>query len=54
MKRQALRVALSDKVASKQMAILDELSMTEYKTKVFNALVENMKTKVFIAEKPVC
>lgn len=51
MKRQALRVALSDKVASKQMAILDELAMTEYKTKVFNALVDNLKNKVFTADK---
>ena len=51
MKRQALRVALSDKVACKQMAILDELAMTEYKTKVFNALVDNLKSKVFTADK---
>lgn len=45
MKRQALRVALSDKLASKQMAILDDLKMTEYKTKTFSAMVTNLKTK---------
>lgn len=51
MKRQALRVVLSDKVSSKEMAILDELSMTEYKTKVFNNLVESFKSKAFSTEK---
>ncbi len=45
MKRQAVRVVLSDKVASKQIAILEDLKMAEYKTKAFNAVLTNLKTK---------
>lgn len=51
MKRQAMRVALSDKAASKQLAILDDLKMEEYKTKTFAALVANFNKKAFSAEK---
>ncbi len=49
MKRQAVRVVLSDKVASKQFIILDELAMAEYKTKAFAALVKNLKSKALEA-----
>lgn len=51
MKRQALRVALSDKVSSKNLAVLDELVMTDYKTKTFKALAEAVAQKAFSAEK---
>lgn len=51
MKRQAMRVVLSDKVASNAFAILDDLSLTEYKTKIFAEIVENFKKNAFSAEK---
>ncbi len=51
MKRQAMRVVLSDKVSSNNIAILDDLSMTEYKTKAFAGIVENFKKKAFSTEK---
>lgn len=47
MKRQALRVALSDKVSSKQVAIMDEIAMTDYKTKTFKAMIDAVSGKVF-------
>ncbi len=51
MKRQALRIALSDKVASNQFAILDELNFSEYKTKLFDSIVKNINDKAFSAAK---
>ncbi len=50
MKRQAVRVVLSDKVASKQLTIIDELNFAEYKTKTFAAMIEALKAKAFTAK----
>ena len=42
MGRKAMFIALSDKVASKDLALLDKLEMPEYKTKDFISLVSNI------------
>lgn len=47
MKRQAVRVVLSDKVASKQLTIVDELNFSEYKTKNFAAMITALSEKAF-------
>lgn len=51
MKRQALRVALSDKVSSKHCAIMDELVLDNYKTKTFKTIIEAIQSKAFTADK---
>jgi large subunit ribosomal protein L4 len=50
MKRKALCIALSDKVADQSFAILDELNVTEYKTKAFRKIVENLETKALVSK----
>ncbi len=50
MKRKALCVVMSDRAASKQLVILDELGMSEYKTKAFKAVVENLRAKALEAK----
>ncbi len=50
MKRKALCIAISDKVASKQLVILDELGLNEYKTKAFRSIVEALRTKALEAK----
>lgn len=47
MKRQALRVALSDKVSSKNVAIMDEIAMSDYKTKTFKGMIDAVSIKAF-------
>lgn len=47
MKRQALRVVLSDKLSSKRLAVMDEIAMTDYKTKTFKAMIDAVSGKVF-------
>ena len=46
MKQKALFMALSDKVSSGTMVILDNLALTEYKTKTFNTLLTALEKKV--------
>ncbi len=46
MKQQALLMALSDKVASQQLVIVDKWDLTDAKTKVFNQLLANLEKKV--------
>lgn len=51
MKQQAILMALSDKVASEHLTILDKLEMPEFKTKIFNSLVEKLEKKAIKSEK---
>ncbi|MDO9399263.1 MAG: 50S ribosomal protein L4 [bacterium] len=51
MKQKAIFMALSDKVANVKLIILDKLETSEYKTKVFNQILSNFETKVFVPEK---
>ncbi|MBU4217292.1 50S ribosomal protein L4 [Candidatus Parcubacteria bacterium] len=45
MKQKAMFMVLSDRMASEAMAILDEVKMSEFKTKTFNEIVGNMEEK---------
>ncbi|MBU0647448.1 50S ribosomal protein L4 [Patescibacteria group bacterium] len=53
MKQKAIFMALSDKVANVKLIILDKLEASEYKTKVFNQILSNLETKIFVSEKKV-
>jgi len=46
MKQKAIFMALSDKVNSSVMVVLDNLEFSEYKTKEFNKLLDNLEKKV--------
>ncbi len=45
MKKKALCIALSDKVSDKNLAILDEMSVAEYKTKTFKKIIDVLSEK---------
>jgi len=45
MRQNAMLMALSDKVASDNLIILDKLEMAEFKTKIFNGIIENFESK---------
>ena len=47
MKQKALFMALSDKLATNSLVILDNLEFTEFKTKKFNTLLTSLEKKVF-------
>lgn len=47
MKQKAMCIVLSDKVVGQNLAVLDELSCAEYKTKAFKKIVDAMEEKVF-------
>ena len=50
MKKKAIFMALSDKVANAKMVVLDKLEVGEYKTKIFNEILKNIETKIlFVA-----
>lgn len=46
MKQKAIFMVLSDKVTSENMVVLDEVKIDEYKTKVFNEVLNNFEDKV--------
>lgn len=46
MKQKAIFMALSDKVANVKLIILDKLETSEYKTKIFNQILNNLETKI--------
>jgi large subunit ribosomal protein L4 len=46
MKQKAIFMALSDKVNSSVMVVLDTMEFSEYKTKEFNKLLDNLEKKV--------
>ncbi len=50
MRRKAICMALSDKVSSAKLAIIDALEISEYKTKVFKGIVENLEKKALTPE----
>lgn len=47
MKQKAIFMALSDRLESKSMAVLDNFEVKEYKTKQVNEIIESMEKKVF-------
>lgn len=51
MKQKALLMALSDKVATKSLLVLDKLELTEYKTKAFDAVLSSLEKKVLKNER---
>ena len=51
MKQKALFMALSDKVGSKALVVLDKLSFSEYKTKKFAAMLSALEKKVLNNER---
>jgi len=50
MKQKAMFMALSDKLASNDLIVLDNLEMKESKTKAFDLILTNLEKKVFAAE----
>lgn len=50
MKQKAIRIVLSDKVANNNLAILDNLTCAEYKTKAFKKIIEAVETKILPSE----
>ena len=50
MKQKAMCVVLSDKVANKNFAVLDNLACTEYKTKTFKKIVDIIDEKILPGE----
>ncbi|MFA5155365.1 MAG: 50S ribosomal protein L4 [Patescibacteria group bacterium] len=51
MKQKALFMALSDKVASSALLVLDQLQLSEYKTKAFNQILSALEKKVLNSER---
>lgn len=47
MKRSAMLMVLSDKISSENMVVLEDLNMTEFKTKKMDSVVKIFETKVF-------
>ncbi len=47
MRKKALCIVLSDKIADKRLAIVDDLSMTEFKTKILKKAVQSVSEKAF-------
>jgi large subunit ribosomal protein L4 len=46
MKQQALFMALTDKLESENLAVVDKLEIAEYKTKAINGILKNLESKV--------
>lgn len=53
MRQKAMLMALSDKVASNHLIILDKFLITEFKTKIFNQILVSLENKVFTPLNPV-
>ncbi len=51
MKQKAIFMALSDRVKTGSLAIIDSLEMAEYKTKKFNEIVSGLEQKVLKTER---
>lgn len=47
MRQNAMLMVLSDKVANNRFIIVDKLEMAEYKTKVFNQIINGFASKIF-------
>jgi large subunit ribosomal protein L4 len=52
-KRKAMFMVLSDRAANNGLAILEKLSLADYKTKVMNEILNNLENKVFNVFKAV-
>lgn len=46
MKRNALLMVLSDKLASERLFLLDKLEVEQFKTKIFNGIISNLEKQV--------
>jgi len=53
MKQNAMLMVLSDKAVGDNFIILDKLEATEYKTKVFNKIINGFESKILKSEKKV-
>ena len=51
MKQKALFMALSDKVSSSSLVIIDKLELAEYKTKEFNKILSSLEKKAISSER---
>ncbi len=51
MKRKALSMVLSDKLAAERMVVIDDLKFTEFKTKDFAKMIDNVEKKVLKDER---
>lgn len=49
MKQQALCMALSDRLSTNNLTVIDKLEMAEFKTKAFNDVIKGLEKKVFPA-----
>jgi ribosomal protein L4 len=47
MKKKALCIVLSDKVAGERLAIVDDIAMSEFKTRDFKKTIETLSDKAF-------
>ena len=50
MKQKAMFMVLSDRVATNNLILIDEIKLDEYKTKIFNKIINNFEKKVFKSE----
>lgn len=48
MKQSAIFMVLSDKVTSNHLVVLDKISLTEFKTKIFNQILTGLENKVML------
>lgn len=48
MKQQAICMALSDRLANNNMAVLEKIEVAEYKTKAFNEILTGLEKKIFV------
>lgn len=47
MKQKALCIVLSDRLASEHMAVIDNIELAEFKTKIFNNIIKEFEKSVF-------
>ena len=51
MRQKAIFIVLSDRVRNNNLIVLDELKLTEYKTKIFNDILNNLENKIIKGKK---
>lgn len=49
MKQKALYMAMSDRLASNNLTVMEDFDLKEFKTKAFEAIIKNVETKIFPA-----
>jgi len=54
MKQKALAMAISDRLATQSLVVIDEFKVAEFKTKIFNAIIDKIEKNIFpVPEKAV-